>query len=83
MNTERSNPVATLDPHARLEREFITAYVADHLPPRRSLRSLSPPARRQLLVEASRYASAKLAELETRAHLVEAVHGAVKPGQLA
>ena len=83
MDVERSDPVVLEDPNAQLEKEFLAEYVRSHLPPETSLESPSPVAARQLMTEASRYASAKLAELETRAHLVTDVHGAVQPGQLA
>jgi hypothetical protein len=83
MDVERSDPAVLEDPHAQLEKEFLAEYIRSHLPPETSLEGLSPAATRQLLAEASRYASARLAELETRARLVTEVHGAVQPGQLA
>ena len=82
MGTTRSNSPEPADPHAQLEREFINEYIREHLPRQGSLRNLSQRARRQLLEEASCYASSRLAELETRASLVTEVHGTVKPGQL-
>ena len=82
MSTTRSNFPDLPDPHAQLEQEFIREYVRVHLPRKRSLRSLPAEAQHQLLVEASCYASSRLAEMETRATLVSEVHGAVKPGQL-
>ncbi len=83
MTTERSNLAGLPDPHAQMEQEFLAEYVHCHLSMPQSLHSLSAPARRQLMVEASRYASARLAELETRARLVNAVHGAFHPRPFA
>jgi hypothetical protein len=82
MATTRSNSPELPDPHAQLEREFINEYMREHLPRHGGLRHLSQHAQRQLLAEASCYASSRLAELETRASLVTEVHGVVKPGQL-
>jgi|GEM_PF-1892071 len=82
MDTKQEHSGSLPDPHAQLEQEFIKEYLHDHLAQVGDVASLSAEARRQLLVDASRFASVRLAELETRAHLVNAVHGAVKPGQL-
>lgn len=83
MTTERSLAARLTDPHAQMEREFIAEYLRCHLPNQRKLSSLSPEAQRLVMIEASRYASTKLAEMETRARLVSAVHGAVPPHALA
>ena len=82
MNTQRPDPTAVSDPHAELEREFIAQYLRSHCPRKGGLRGLPEATVRQLMTEASCYASARLAEMESRARLVTEVRGAVKPGQL-
>jgi hypothetical protein len=70
------------DPLAQIERELILEYIRHHLPPKLTWESLSEAERHQLAMEASYYASVRLAVIETRAHMLEEVHGAVLPGQL-
>lgn len=80
MTTTYPYPTPVADPHAELEREFMTRYLHDRIPRAADLERLTPEAAHQLLVEASRYASGRLAELELRARLVADVHGVVHPG---
>lgn len=82
MNAQPSDSPATHDPHVELERELITEYLRSQCPRKDGLHGLPEATVRQLMTEASRYASARLAELELRARWVENVHGMVEPGQL-
>jgi hypothetical protein len=82
MSTVSLDPIVTPDPHAELERELIEEYLRTHSPRNEDWHQLPEETVRQLLIEASCYASARLAELELRARWVESVHGVVKPGQL-
>ena len=82
MSTNRPDPALVFDPHAEMEKEFMAQYLRDHCPRKTGWRGLSPAAHHQLRIEASRYASGRLAELELRARLVADVHGSVKPGEL-
>ncbi len=67
------------DPHAELEKMLISGYLRDKGYALSSLKSLPHEQAEALMKEASRYASAKLAELESRAHLVDEVHKAATP----
>jgi hypothetical protein len=82
MNTQQLDPAMLPDPHAELERELIAEYLRGHCPRKEDWRELPEETARQLLTEASCYASSKLAEMELRARWVEKVHGTVEPGQL-
>jgi hypothetical protein len=62
-------------PDACLERSYIIEYLKGKGYTLRDLISLPPELARQLRVEASIYASTKLAELETRSRLVHDLHG--------
>jgi hypothetical protein len=63
------------DPLAELERHLISAYVAGAGHDLDELRARTDEDARRLLAEASRYASAKLSEVEARAHYVHKLHG--------
>jgi hypothetical protein len=63
------------EPLAELERHLITAYVAGagyHLG---ELVGRTDEDAKRLLAEASRYASARLSEIEARAHYLHELHG--------
>jgi hypothetical protein len=64
------------DPHAALERALISQYLREHGSPPEKLHGLPVEQIQALMREASRYASAKLAELESRAQMVEEIHQA-------
>jgi len=71
------------DPHseplAQLERAFIEEYLhrrGQHL---NTLKSLPPDEANALMKEASAYASGRLTEVETRAHLVGDLHDPAAP----
>ncbi len=70
------------EPDAPLERMYIEAYLQKHGytlhcgdRPLRSICDLPEGEAKKLMTAASVYASTKLAEVETRAHFVEEVHG--------
>ena len=63
------------EPLAELERQLIRAYVAAAGHDVHALLARDDEEARRLLVEASRYASVKLSEVEARSHFVRALHG--------
>jgi hypothetical protein len=66
------------DMHAFLEKTLIEAYLKGKGYMRVELKSLPEAEAKQLMKEASIYASGKLAELEERAHFVQELHDAYK-----
>ena len=75
--TNRKTTFDTLpgDPQAGLERSFIEAYLESKGYHPQDLQHLPKKLARQLRIEASIYASNKLAEVETRSRLVHEIHG--------
>lgn len=67
------------EPEAALERMYIEEYLRGRGHTLQSLQSLPEAEARHLLIEASSYASAKLAEVETRAQLMQDLHGTAPP----
>jgi hypothetical protein len=63
------------EPLAELERELISAYVAGAGHDLHDLLRRTDADARRLLAEASRYASAKLCEVEARSQYVHRLHG--------
>ena len=63
------------DPLAQLERELMTAYVAGAGQDLHTLLARSDDQARQLLTEASLYASARLTEVESRFHYLRSLRG--------
>ena len=68
------------EPLAELERHLIAAYIAGAGQDVHDLRTRSDDAARHLLAEASRYASAKLSEIEARFHYLHSLHGDASGG---
>ena len=66
----------TEDIHAFLERTLIEAYLQGKGHALDDLKKLPEEEARQLMKEASTYASSKLAEVELRAHFVQELHDA-------
>ncbi len=64
------------DMHALLEKTLIEAYLKGKGHTLDDLKKLPEEEARQLMKEASVYASGKLAELEERAHFVQELHDA-------
>ena len=63
------------EPLAELERELIHAHVAGAGHDLRELLARTDEDARRLLAEASRFASAKLSEVEARSHYLHKLHG--------
>lgn len=70
------------DPQANLERSLIEAYLASKGYQPQDLKHLPKQLARQLRIEASVYASNKLAEVETRSRLIHEIHGDFSRGGL-
>lgn len=75
----KGQPLAE-DIHAFLEKTLIEAYLKGKGYSLEELKSLPEKEAKQLMKEASTYASGKLAELEDRAHLVRELHDASSGG---
>lgn len=63
------------EPLAQLERELMTAYVAGAGEDFHALLGRSDDRARQLLAEASQYASGRLTEVESRYHYLHSLRG--------
>ena len=77
MSTERGEPHE--DPHAQLERALIEEFLNDRGYHLNTLHELPLEQSNALMKEASAYASGRLSEVETRAHLVGDLHDASEP----
>jgi hypothetical protein len=75
MLTEQHDWQPQRDPLAALERELIQAYLAGAGDDLEELLTRTDEDARQLLTEGSRYASAKLSEVEARWHYLHGLHG--------
>jgi len=62
-------------PTAKLERMYIEEYLRSKCLSLADLKKLPPVEARKLMIEASTWASTKLAEVETRADFVRDLHG--------
>lgn len=63
------------DPQAKLERSYIEAFLKTKGLSLKDLSVLPADTVKELMTEASRYASNKLAEVETRSKLINELHG--------
>jgi len=59
---------------ALLEKKYIEEYLLSKGYRRKDLRELPKEKARQLMIEASTYASLKLANIESRAHFMKTIH---------
>jgi hypothetical protein len=75
MPSKLTDTVPVEEPLAELERQLIAAYVTGAGQDVHALRERTDVAARNLLMEASRYASAKLSEIEARFHFLHTLHG--------
>jgi hypothetical protein len=73
--TDQEITVQMHDPLAELERQLISAYIAGAGHDPDTLLTRTDDHARRLLAEASRYASAKLCEIEARSQYVHHLHG--------
>jgi hypothetical protein len=80
MSLNVPDTVPVEEPLAELERQLIAAYVAGGGEDLHDLRSRTDDAARHLLGEASRYASARLSEIEARFHYLHTLHGDASRG---
>ena len=72
-NHELANTIE--EPLAQLERELMTAYIAGTGQDIEALVLRTDEAARQLLAQASVYASARLTEVESRSHYLKSLRG--------
>jgi len=75
LNKNNGPPLAE-DIHAKLEESLIEAYLKIKGYTLEDLKKLTTAQARQLMKEASTYASGKLAELEGRTHFLQELHDA-------
>jgi hypothetical protein len=71
---EQSAP-ALEDPEGHLENALIDEFLRSRDLDSQALRTLSHDDMKRVMTEASAYASARLAEIESRAHFVHEIHG--------
>lgn len=74
MTTHQDTPPLH-EPLAELEHHLISAYVAGTGHDLHELLARTDDDARRLLADASRYASAKLCEIEARSHYLHQLHG--------
>ena len=77
MTTERADSVHD-DPNAQLETALIDEFLHTRGLDRHRLQDLPDAQATQLRKEACAYATARLTELETRAHFIQEIHGATR-----
>jgi hypothetical protein len=75
MTMTSTDTVPIEEPLAELERHLIAAYLAGAGQDLHDLRTRTDDAARNLLAEASRYASARLSEIEARFQYLQTLHG--------
>ena len=75
MRSESDEPIQ-VDPEAQLERAFIAEFLARRGQTMSTVLQLPLPEREALMAEASVYASARLCEVDARAHYVHDIHDA-------
>jgi hypothetical protein len=63
------------DPHAQIERALIEEFLKARGHTLAELRGRDDPEAHALLKQASAHAASKLAEVESRAHLLREIHG--------
>ena len=73
--TPTPTQVTSHDPMAELERRLISAYVAGAGHDLDALLARTDEDAKRLLAQASRYASAKMSEVEARSHYLHTLHG--------
>lgn len=67
------------DPNAQLETALIDEFLRARGSDRHKLQGLPEDEATRLMKEASAYATARLSELESRAHFVHEIHGTARP----
>jgi hypothetical protein len=76
MSTKINNDQVVEDMHAFLEKTLIETYLRGKGYTLKELKDLPEEEAKQLMKEASTYASCKLAELEDKAHFMQELHNA-------
>ncbi len=76
MSTNINNGQAMEDMHAFLEKTLVETYLKGKGFTLKELKDLPEEEAKQLMKEASTYASCKLAELEDKAHFMQELHNA-------
>ncbi len=79
MNALRFNLTALQDPDALLERTFFDEFLRSQGYDPRRMHELPKVLVRELMTQASLYASGKLTEIAARAGFVEGLHGVIMP----
>ena len=74
MKQEQPSADAIEDPEGRLENALIDEFLRSRNLDSRTLHALPGDELKRVMTEASAYASAKLAEVESRAHFVHEIH---------
>jgi len=75
MRVERDSVPRLEDPTSELERALIHDFLKSHGYADANLNVLSESERTVVLIQAHRYAAARLAEMEARAHYLHEIHG--------
>lgn len=79
MSTEQQDDTTARSPYATMERAYIEEYLRGLGLSLAQLRELPEARARAIMAEASRFASMKLSEVETRSHLIKEMHGGPQP----
>ena len=74
MTLKQGDVHAMEDPEARLETSLIEEFLRTRGLDSTAVQTLPKDERHRVLTEASTYAAAKLAEIESRAHFVREIH---------
>ena len=78
LNNEMKEPASAQEPEHGLEQKFIREFLQERGLTLKDLTTLPAEEARKLRIEASRYATARLAELEARARFVDTIHTATR-----
>ncbi len=76
---EQLDEIVARSGYAALEQAYIEQYLRSQNTSLKQLHELPEARRRELMREASSYASMKLSEVEARSHLIEEMHGGPQP----
>ena len=74
MNAQRPDPSVIEDPNALLERALIEEYLNEQGYSLEKLKDLPKNVAQKLMIEATRFASLKLEEIEDRARFIGEIH---------
>lgn len=74
MNTPVPEETRMEDPHILIEKALVEEYLREQGYSLAQLKDLPDEQANHLMIEASKYASLKLEEIESRAHFIETLH---------